>query len=214
MKPKLIVFDVGETLIAETPMWEGWARWLETPASTLFAALGAVIAERRHHHDALRMIRPGLDVAAERARREAAGETTLFTLDHLYPDTLPALHALAADGYRLAFCGNTPAAVEALLAELGAPAEFIGSSASWGVEKPDIGFFDRIVDLADLPANQIAYVGDRIDNDVLPALARGLQAVHIRRGPWGVIQAAWPEARDIPHSISGLDELAALFARA
>jgi HAD superfamily hydrolase (TIGR01549 family) len=213
VKPKLIVFDVGETLIAETPMWEGWARWLETPASTLFAALGAVIAERRHHHDALRMIRPGLDVAAERAKREAAGETTLFTLDHLYPDTLPALHALASDGYRLAFCGNTPAAVETLLADLNLPADFIGSSANWGVEKPNPGFFHRIVELASLAPSEIAYVGDRIDNDILPALACGLQAFHIRRGPWGVIQARWPEARDIPHSISSLDQLAPLFAR-
>ena len=37
------------------------------------------------------------------------------------------------------------------------------------------------------PAN-LAYVGDRIDNDVLPALAAGMRAVWLRRGPWGRIQ--------------------------
>ena len=35
--------------------------------------------------------------------------------------------------------------------------------------------------------SRIAYVGDRVDNDVLPALAAGLVAVHVRRGPWGLL---------------------------
>ena len=30
-------------------------------------------------------------------------------------------------------------------------------------------------------------MGDRVDNDVLPALAAGLVAVHVRRGPWGLL---------------------------
>ena len=192
-------------------MWEGWARWLGVPASTYFAALGAVIAERRHHHDALRMIRPGIDINAERAKRETAGETTLFTLEHLYPDTLPALQGLAAEGYRLAFCGNTPAAVETLLTGLPVTPDFIGSSAGWGVEKPDPAFFNRIIELAGLPPGEIAYVGDRVDNDVLPALACGLQAVHVLRGPWGVIQAEWPEAQGLPQ-VRHLTELSRLFA--
>ena len=40
----------------------------------------------------------------------------------------------------------------------------------------------------ELPAHEIAYVGDRVDNDVLPALAAGMIAVHVRRGPWGYLQ--------------------------
>jgi FMN phosphatase YigB (HAD superfamily) len=31
-------------------------------------------------------------------------------------------------------------------------------------------------------------VGDRVDNDVAPAKAVGMVAVHIRRGPWGYLQ--------------------------
>lgn len=54
-------------------------------------------------------------------------------------------------------------------------------------------------------------VGDRIDNDVLPALAAGLQAVFIRRGPWGVVQSAWPEAAQVPLTISSLEELEQVF---
>ena len=44
-------------------------------------------------------------------------------------------------------------------------------------------------------AASVAYVGDRVDNDVLPSIAAGLRAVWIRRGPWGIIQELPPDAR-------------------
>jgi FMN phosphatase YigB (HAD superfamily) len=50
---------------------------------------------------------------------------------------------------------------------------------------------------------EVAYVGDRVDNDVLPALAAGLVPVHVRRGPWGRLQRA-------PDSVPGIDSLAEL----
>jgi FMN phosphatase YigB (HAD superfamily) len=40
----------------------------------------------------------------------------------------------------------------------------------------------------------IAYVGDRVDNDVAPAIAAGMVGVHIRRGPWGHLQQPPPDA--------------------
>jgi FMN phosphatase YigB (HAD superfamily) len=53
-------------------------------------------------------------------------------------------------------------------------------------------------------AGEVAYVGDRADNDVLPAAAAGLFAVHVRRGPWGRLQPTPREAA------LGLDDLATL----
>jgi FMN phosphatase YigB (HAD superfamily) len=43
-------------------------------------------------------------------------------------------------------------------------------------------------------AGELAYVGDRVDNDVAPALAAGFVAVHVRRGPWGRLQQAPDDA--------------------
>ncbi len=40
-----------------------------------------------------------------------------------------------------------------------------------------------------LRPSQVAYVGDRLDNDVLPAKAAGMFAVFMRRGPWGHLHA-------------------------
>ncbi len=70
----------------------------------------------------------------------------------------------------------------------------IGSSASWGVRKPDPAFFRRMLEEAGTEPHALAYVGDRVDNDVAPALAAGLVAVHVRRGPWGRLQHAPREA--------------------
>ena len=49
----------------------------------------------------------------------------------------------------------------------------IGSSAGWGVAKPDPAFYARVVAETGCAASEVAYVGDRIDNDVLPARAAG-----------------------------------------
>jgi FMN phosphatase YigB (HAD superfamily) len=56
-------------------------------------------------------------------------------------------------------------------------------------------------------------VGDRVDNDVLPAAAAGLRSVWIRRGPWGHIQAV-PAAFQPSLVIDTLAELPAGIDRA
>jgi len=42
---RAVFFDIGETLIDETRIWEGWADWLEvwpkSPLNLLWANLGA-----------------------------------------------------------------------------------------------------------------------------------------------------------------------------
>jgi FMN phosphatase YigB (HAD superfamily) len=86
----------------------------------------------------------------------------------------------------------------------------IGSSSSWGVRKPAAAFFERMVDEAACEPNRLAYVGDRVDNDVVPALAAGLVAFHLRRGPWGRLQTTPPEAivldslAELPHALASL----------
>jgi FMN phosphatase YigB (HAD superfamily) len=87
-------------------------------------------------------------------------------------------------------------------------ADFVASSAGLGAAKPDPAFFAAIAGLAGMAPEQIAYVGDRVDNDVLPAVAAGMVAVHLRRGPWGRLQAAWPEAAEAHLRIDSLAELA------
>lgn len=202
-----VVFDVGETLVDETRAWGIWADHLGIPRLTFFAALGAILAEGRSHRDVFELFSPGMDVDAEAARLGRAGVSDLASLDDLYPDALPCLHALAADGYRLAVAANQPAPAADVVAAMGVDFEFIGTSAAWGVAKPDPRFFARVIDELALPPASIAYVGDRIDNDLIPARAAGMLAVFIRRGPWGWIQAGRGRPAEADVVIETLAEL-------
>jgi len=204
---RAVVFDVGETLIDETRHWGEWADWLGVPRLTFFAGLGAVIERGWHHRRVFQLVRPGLDLDAEVRRRAEAGWTYRFEPDDFYPDALPCLAALAAAGYRIGIAGNQPEAAEAALAAAGVRADFVASSARWGVEKPHPTFFAKVAEAAGEPPAAIAYVGDRLDNDVLPAKAAGMLAVFLRRGPWGVIHAETVDAARTDIRLDGLEAL-------
>lgn len=207
MPVRLVVFDVGETLVDESRMWGDWADWLGVTRLAFFAALGAVIADRRHHREVVALARPGRDFAGESLARQAAGATTRIEARDLYPDAAPTLARLRAMGLSIGLAGNQPTEAEAEIRALGLAVDFVASSARWGVEKPDPAFFHRIVRETGLPPGDIAYVGDRLDNDVLPALDSGMIGIFVRRGPWGVIHAAWPEAARATARIETLAEL-------
>jgi HAD superfamily hydrolase (TIGR01549 family) len=182
-----VVFDVGETLVDETRAWERVARELGVPIFTFMATFGGVIARGEHHSRVF-------DVLGKRAAAADFEETDL------YPDAVPALRRLREAGYLVGVVGNTARSAEQLMQQ---HADFVASSARWGVEKPSPDFFDRIVRECARSANEIAYVGDRVDNDIAPALTVGLVGIHIRRGPWGHLHN--PPAATI--SINSLDEL-------
>ena len=207
-----VFLDVGETLVDETRLWRLWAEWMGVSFETLERELRSAIEERRHHRTVFERLRPGFDVAAARAERIAAGwPPDLAGAEDVYPDAAPCLRRLGADGYRVGIAGNQPAGIEALRDWL--PADIVASSGSWGVSKPSPVFFERVVEAAAVPAGQVAYVGDRLDNDVLPALEAGLVGVFLRRGPWGRVHATWPEADRAHIRIDGLAELPAALAR-
>ena len=121
-----------------------------------------------------------VDEAAAYERWEAEGVTTFVFADcDLHPDALPCFEALRGRGLRLGAAGNMYEHHEDFLRP---HVDFVGSSERWGIEKPAEGFFARVVEEAGVSAGEILYVGDRVDNDVVPALAAGLRSVRIRRG--------------------------------
>src|SRR5262245_28450364 len=202
-----VVFDVGETLVDETRMWEAWADHLGIPRLTFMATVGAFIADGRTHREPFELFRPGFDFRAELEFFRAAGNATPFGEADLYPDALGCLRALAADGYRLGVAANQPVEAAAAVRSFGIPLELVGMSDEWGLYKPDPAFFDRIARELALPPERIAYVGDRLDNDVRPSRDAGMTAVFVRRGPWGWIQAGRsrpPEADIVLESLAEL----------
>jgi HAD superfamily hydrolase (TIGR01549 family) len=202
-----VVFDVGETLIDETTEYGTWADWLGVPRHTFSAMFGAVIAHGDDYRSTFELFRPGFDLAVERLRREQAGTPEHFDASDLYPDARPCLAALRDRGFTVGIAGNQTAHAEQLLRGLDLAADWIGTSAGWGVEKPAPAFFAKVISESGYPPEQVAYVGDRLDNDVLPALAAGMVAVFLRRGPWGYIHARHPDAQRAALAIHSLGDL-------
>lgn len=190
---RAVAFDIGETLVSDTTYWATWADWLDVPQHTMSALVGAVVAQGRDNADALRLIRPGLDIAAERAAMEAAGRGERLTETDLYPDVRPALAALRAADYRVVIAGNQTARAADLLRALDLPADVIATSGEWGVAKPAPAFFAQVVGAAGCKAHDVLYVGDHPQNDLYPAAEAGLSTAHLRRGPWGHLWADDPD---------------------
>lgn len=182
---RAVVLDIGETLTRDDRFWGGWADWLDVPRHTLSALVGAVVVQGRDNADALRLIRPGLDVPAEYTAREAAGRGEVLDEADLYEDVRPALAAVRAAGVRVVIAGNQTATAGRLLRALALPADLVAVSGEWGVAKPDTAFFGRVLEVSGASAAETLYVGDHPANDIAPARAAGLRTAHLRRGPWG-----------------------------
>jgi FMN hydrolase / 5-amino-6-(5-phospho-D-ribitylamino)uracil phosphatase len=207
-----VAFDVGETLVRDDRYWASWADWLGMPRHALSALVGAVVAQGRDSADAIRIAKPGADVAAEYRAREAAGRGERLEESDLYPDARPVLSELRRSGMRVVIAGNQSARAAELLRALDLPADAIATSGEWGAAKPERAFFDRVVGLAQADPQRIVYVGDHPANDVGPAKAAGLRVAHIRRGPWGHLWAGSPSAAVADWQIGSLAELPALVA--
>lgn len=196
MALRAVVFDVGETLVDEERWWRELAERAGLQPHVVWAGLGMTIA-RGEEHNAL-WGHLGIDKPVQ------WWESITYSLDDLYPDALDCLQRTRQLGLAVGVVGNQTAAMEAWARDASLPADVISSSAGLGVRKPDLEFFVKIVELMGCRAGEVAYVGDRVDNDVLPAAAAGLVSVHVRRGPWGRLQRTPPEAT------LGLDDLASL----
>lgn len=207
---RAVAFDIGETLVRDDRYWTAWADWLDVPRHTLSALVGAVVAQGRDNADAVRLLRPGIDLAAEYRAREAAGRGEQLDESDLYDDVRPALGALRDAGLRVIIAGNQTAKAGQLLRALDLPADVVATSGEWDAAKPQRAFFDRLIDLAGATPAEIVYVGDHPANDIAPAAAAGLRTAHLRRGPWGHLWADTPEAAAADWRIDSLHDLPAI----
>jgi FMN phosphatase YigB (HAD superfamily) len=189
-----VFFDVGETLVDETRAFEAVADAVGVPRLTFFGVLGGVVARGEQHGNAFDIL--GVE------QPEWPG----YRPDDLYPDALPCLTELRRRGYHVGVAGNQPESCEQFLRDVGIDVDCIGTSEGWGVRKPAPEFFARLAAEAGRPPAEIAYVGDRVDFDVVPARAAGMVAVHLRRGPWGFLQAGADQAHIRVDSLAELPE--------
>lgn len=208
--PDVVVFDVGEVLVDETRVWDVWAGLLGVSPATLMATLGAAIVQGDDHVVAFDHVAPNV------TWRELEDEHEVryggFRDEDLYPDVRPCLAELAAAGRRVVLAGNQPVRRRDQLQALDLPgvaAEDVLVSDLMGVAKPDPAFFAAVLAHVGVAPQRVLYVGDRVDNDALPAAEAGMATCWLRRGPWGRLQDL-PDGAEVDLELEGLGELATL----
>lgn len=207
--PTVVIFDIGEVIIDETRVWAVWAELLGVSPLTFGAILGAAIAQGLGWRDAMQEVAPNIDPLAledEHERRYGG-----FREEDLYADVRTCLHDLRRAGRHVVLAGNQPARRTAQLRALDLPVDALATSEDLGAAKPDRAFWDATLALAGAPPPSSAmYVGDRVDNDILPAAAMGMPTCWIRRGPWGRLQDMPDDAEPADLVLEGLGELPTL----
>ncbi len=213
---RAVYFDIGETLLDRTREYAAWAAALGVPAHTFSAVFGAVIADGGSVQDVIARFSTAdgqpENFEKRRAEMHQAGAIPALAEADLYQDVRESLADLQRLGLFVGIAGNQPAGIVEQLVALELPADDVASSAEWGVAKPQPQFFARLATTAGAEPAEVVYVGDQIGNDVLPAVGAGLQAVRIRRGPWGHLVRD-PSAEDRCLAvIKSLSELSPLLA--
>ncbi len=206
MPIRAIFFDVGETLIDETRLLHGWADTMGVDRAEFLAVLDDVIAKGENYRLIFERLRPGFDVRAAAAERKRSGTDFKIEARDLYADARPCLSELTQDGWFVGIAGNQPPTAKAALESFGLAARLITTSAELGVDKPSQDFFRKTLaktraetraealPMSDFDPAEVLYVGDRLDNDVIPARDFGMKTALLERGPWGRNHVRWPDA--------------------
>jgi HAD superfamily hydrolase (TIGR01549 family) len=210
MPIRAIFFDVGETLIDETRLLHGWADTMGVDRAEFIAVLDDIIAKGENYRSLFERLRPGFDVRAAAAERKRTGTDFRIEARDLYADAKPCLSTLTQDGWFVGIAGNQPPTAKAALESFGLSANLITTSAELGVDKPSLEFFRKMLAMSEFDPVEVLYVGDRLDNDVIPARSFGMKTALLERGPWGRNHVQWPDAALADFILKDLTTLPAL----
>ena len=197
-KPVWLFFDLGSMLIDETEAYA--ARVRETVSGTDVSA--AQFAAAMQH-----FFSQGSDGYKEAVcllhLQKAPWRSEL---EHLYADCHAVLDRLKCRGYRLGVIANQqPGTVQRLAHwELLPFFDVIAASAELGMAKPDPAIFRWALRQADCEPYRAVMIGDRIDNDVLPAKTFGMRTVRLLSGPFA---AFCPHPDPSDHTVRNLSAL-------
>jgi putative hydrolase of the HAD superfamily len=233
MRPHIIFFDVGDTLLRVHPSWTGvylevcrrWKLTVEEPelarafARALRDGLWEVDGpfdatpegsyQRIKRFDVRAMELVGQKELPDAFYRDLGRHFERAAAWHVFPDTHATLEGLTRGGIRRAVISNWVWALPELLhdLELAHHFEAIVVSSRVGYQKPQPQIFAHALELAGVPPERAWHVGDNPGADVQGARQLGIQPILIdreRRYPNGL-----PDHPDVP-VLSDLGQLLAL----
>ena len=173
---KWIFFDVGSTLVDETEAYDHRVREMISGTSITFKEFDDV---------RIALAKQGLDGNSAAIKHFGLTKTPWHSEDEVpYLDAHSTLAALIDKGYKLGIIANQKLGTTERLESWGLRQYFdvIAASAEIGYAKPDKEIFERAFELAGCTAEESVMVGDRLDNDIIPAKAIGMKTVWVKNG--------------------------------
>ncbi len=201
---KWIFFDIGSTLIDESECYKLRSR--EAVAGTMISVedfWGKTVEFSKQNlkgdHEAAKYYGIKLPPWHKEAEKP-------------YANTEPVLKQLFVKGYRLGIIANQSLGTKDRLSSWGLLKYFdiVLASAEEGISKPDIEIFHRALTAAKCLPDNAVMIGDRLDNDIVPAKKVGMKTVWIKQGLGGLASAIH-KMEQADYIIESLSELLELF---
>lgn len=149
-----------------------------------------------------------------RARWDALSDAEYAGFTTPFASSAPLLAGLAAAGHRLVLASNNSPRALRRLDTLGLLRHFAVQEVSetLALAKPDPRFFAALLAAAGAAPAGALMVGDRLDNDIVPARRLGMRTLRLRHGSHAALEPrGLDEAPD--STVDRPDELAAAIAR-
>lgn len=200
MTLRWIFFDVGSTLVDETEAYDHRVRDMIADTNISFEEFDDV---------RIALAKQGLDGNSAAIKHFGLSKTPWHSEDEApYPDAHSTLSALRDKGYRLGIIANQKPGTAERLETWGLRQFFdvIAASTEIGYAKPDKEIFEKAFALAKCSAEESVMVGDRLDNDIIPAKALGMKTVWLKSG-LAKYQGAGLGKGVADHQINSLSEL-------
>ncbi len=174
-----IFFDIGSTLVDESKAYEH--RIKDTIKNT-------DITYKQFCNLMIDFAKQGKNGYIETAKELNLKTTKWHSEDEfLYPDTVSTLKLLS-EKYKIGIIANQPLGTQERLNKMKIDKyiSLVISSAEENISKPDLRIFKLALDRAGCSPNNAVMVGDRLDNDIVPAKAVGMRTIWIKQGLGGL----------------------------
>lgn len=170
-----LFFDVGSTLVDEHIAYEHRMKEI---------AEAAQITYQKVYEEALGFYKQNKKGDLETAKLWGVKLTKWHSEDEiLYSDTVRILEILSSK-YKIGVIANQPPGTQERLKQHGILQyiDLVIASAEEGVAKPDKRIFETALRKSNCKAGNAIMIGDRIDNDIVPANLLGMHTIWIKQG--------------------------------
>lgn len=197
---KWLFFDVGSTLVDETECYNHRIQ---------DAIAGTNITFEEFNEKRMFFSKQNLKGDIEALRFFGLTKTPWHLEDEkLYDDTGSVLSSLCERGYNIGVIANQSAGTQKRLENWGLMKyiQLVIASAEEGVAKPDKRIFEIALERSMCSPNEAVMIGDRIDNDIIPAKKMGMATIWVKQG-YGKYWTITNESEKADFEVNNLTEL-------